>query len=230
MSAAARPRILAIDTATRASAVAVGHGFDSIEAVTTHEARHRHGSTLLEQIDAVLESADIDLDGLDVVAVGTGPGSFTGMRVGLATAKTIAHVRGLPIVGVPSADALRVAAARDAGTSPDVAVVLPAGAHDHYVAMRGEAVRLVPPGALAEMLDGRAAVAVDMEADALGAEAAAAGVVAVAGIAAALLGLAAERLAAGESDSVDALVAAYVALPRGVAQAAEDLGWSPDLQ
>jgi tRNA threonylcarbamoyladenosine biosynthesis protein TsaB len=225
-----KPRILAIDTTTAASAVAIGHAFGSIEAASSREARHRHGNTLLEQIDEVLGSAGVALEALDALAVGIGPGSFTGMRVGLATAKTIAHVRGLPIVGVASADALRMAAVRDAGAPSDVAIVMPAGAHDHYLALSGEAVRLVPPGELDSMLDGRAAVAVDMEADLLGPEASAGGVMAVAGIATALLGLAAERLAAGESDDVDELVPAYVALPRGVAQAAEDLGWAPDLR
>ena len=53
--------------------------------------------------------------------MGTGPGSFTGLRVGLATLKTVAYVRKLPLVGVMSADALRVAAA-GAGAAADAAV------------------------------------------------------------------------------------------------------------
>ena len=230
MTGPARPRILAIDTATRASAVAVGTSLDAIDATDVREARHRHGNVLLEQIDDVLSTAGVSLDGIGAVAVGTGPGSFTGMRVGLATAKTVAHVRQLPIVGVPSASALRAAAVRGHGAPADIAVVLPAGAHDHYLALPGEDVRLVPPGELVSMLDGRPVLSLDMPPDVLGDEAAAAGAVALDGLAAALLGLAADRLAAGETDELEALVPAYVALPRGVSQAAEDLGWSPDLQ
>lgn len=224
------PRILAIDTSTRSSAVAVGRSSDAIEAADIREARHRHGSTLLEQIDAVLASAGSSLDDVHAIAVGTGPGSFTGMRVGLATAKTIAYVRGLPVVGVPSATALREAAVAALDASPEIAVVLPAGAHDHYLALPAEEVRLVPPGELAEALEDRAALSVDIEADILGVDAAALGDTALAGMATALLGLAAERLAAGEADSIERLVPAYVALPRGVRQGAEELGWSPDLR
>ena len=83
---------------------------------------------------------------MTALAVGTGPGSFTGLRVGLATAKTIAYARGLPLLGVPSSDALRRAAIEQAGAPADVAVVLPAGAHDHYLARAGEAAVLVAPG------------------------------------------------------------------------------------
>ena len=69
-----------------------------------------------------------------------------------------------------------------------------------------------------------------MDAELLGAEAARLGAAAVEAMPRALLALARTRLDAGESDDVAALTPAYVALPRGVKRAAEDLGWSPDLR
>jgi tRNA threonylcarbamoyladenosine biosynthesis protein TsaB len=230
MTDQAGARILAIDTATRSSVVAIGRSSEAVEATDVREARHRHGRVLLEQIDEALLTVGISLDDIDAIAVGIGPGSFTGMRVGLATAKTIAHVRRLPLVGVPSSTALRSAVVQAHAAQASVAIVLPAGAHDHYLALPDEDVRLVTPDELVSMLDGRTALSVDTATDVLGHEAAAAGAIALDGLAAALLGLAAERFAADEGDDIEGLVPAYVVLPRGVRHAAEDLAWSPDLQ
>ena len=215
--------VLAVDTATRASVVVAG--LDQPLAVSRREVQHRHGSHVLEQIDEVLAEAGLMLDDVAGLAVGTGPGSFTGLRVGLATVKTIAYTRALPLVGVMSSDALRLAGDLDAA-----AVVLPAGAHDHYLAWAGVDPQLVAPGELLAAISDEPALAVDMTADVLGEEAAARGVAAVEGMAGALLSLARARLAAGEVDDVAELTPAYVALPRGVKRAAEDLGWSPDLR
>ena len=219
---------LALDTSTRTSVVAVGDGHPA--AVSRRAVQHRHGSFLLEQVDEVLAAAGLTLADLTALAVGTGPGSFTGLRVGLATAKTIAYARGLRLVGVPSADALRRGAVGSAGAPHDMAVVLPAGARDHYLVRVGEAPLLVPPGELAATLAGAPVMAVDLDAGLLGEDAVRFGSAAVDGLAAALLALAAERLAAGDTDEPAALVPAYVALPRGVRRGAEELGWSPDLR
>ena len=165
----------------------------------------------------------------ECLAVGTGPGSFTGLRVGLATVKTIAYARDLPLVGVMSTDALREAALAEGGAA-DAAVVLRAGAHDHYLAHAGADPVLIAPDGLAAAIGDRAVLGIDMEADELGAEAAALGAAAVEGLPAALLSMARRRLEAGEVDDLAELVPAYVALPRGVRRAAEDLAWSPDLR
>jgi len=219
--------ILAVDTSTRSSVVVVGS--DAPTAVSCREAGRRHGSHVLEQIDEVLAEAGATLDHVSGLAVGTGPGSFTGLRVGLAALKTMASVRSLPLVGVMSSDTLRRAGAV-AGAAPDAAVVLPAGARDHYLARAGGDPVLIAPGDLPEAIAGGAVLAVDMEPDVLGAEATRLGRAAVEGMPAALLALARERLEAGEQDDVAELIPAYVALPRGVKRAAEDLGWSPDLR
>jgi tRNA threonylcarbamoyl adenosine modification protein YeaZ len=184
---------------------------------------------VLEQIDEVLETAGRALDDVDALAVGTGPGSFTGLRVGLATIKTMAYARRLPVVGVMSSDALRLAATR-AGAAAEAAVVLPAGARDHYLARPGGDPVLIAPGELARELAGTPVLTVDMDPVLLGEEAARHGRAALEGMPAALLELAGARIAAGETDDIEQLTPAYVALPRGVKRAAEDLGWSPDLR
>lgn len=219
--------ILAIDTSTKASIVAVGGG--GLEAISRRDVSHRHGSHVLEQVDEVLASAGLRIRELSGVVVGTGPGSFTGLRVGMATAKTIAYVGSLPIVGVMSSTALRRAAS-EAGAPPDVSVVLPAGARDHYLVRADEDPILIPPGQLVSALHGRAVISVDMPPETLGAEADRLGIAALEGLPGALLELGRERLDAGTTDDVAVLVPAYVALPRGVAREADELGWSPDLR
>jgi tRNA threonylcarbamoyl adenosine modification protein YeaZ len=219
---------LVLDTATHASIVAL---CDAAPLATSRrDAHHRHGSHVLEQVDEVLADAGRTPDDLGFIAVGTGPGSFTGLRVGLATAKTIAYARSIPLVGVASSDALRQAAVERADAAPDTVVVQPAGARDHYLARAGEAAELVAPGDLVDEMAGHPALTVDMDPGLLGTEAARLGEVALAGLPGALLTLAAERFATLGADDIAELVPAYVALPRGVARAAEDMGWSPDLR
>jgi tRNA threonylcarbamoyl adenosine modification protein YeaZ len=227
VSALADGLLLAVDTSTRSSVVVIGRGEPL--AVSRRDVRHRHGSHVLEQIDAVLKDAGASLEDVVGLAVGTGPGSFTGLRVGMATVKTIAYTRRTPLVGVVSCDCLRRAAV-DSGGSPDTAVVLPAGARDHYLAAPGIDPVLIAPGDLLMAIDGRPVLTIDMEADLLGKAATELGHAALEGMPDALLAMARERLEAGDADDVAELVPAYVALPRGVKRAAEDLGWSPDLQ
>jgi tRNA threonylcarbamoyladenosine biosynthesis protein TsaB len=220
--------LLAMDTATRTSSVALGR--PEPLAISRREVRHRHGVHLLEQVDDVVDRVGVQAREIAAIIVGTGPGSFTGLRVALATAKTLAYVRELPLVGVATADALCRAAATGSGVSGDLAVVLPAGASDHYLALAGQRPMLVASGGLRAALGDTQALAVDLGPDVLGAEAARLGEVAVAGLPAALLEIGADHLAAGRLDDPEALVPAYVALPRGIRLGAEDLGWSPDLR
>ncbi len=227
MNGAGDGYVLVVDTSTRSSIVAVG-GVKPV-AVSRRDVQRRHGSHLLEQIDEVLAEADVSLDDVIGLAVGTGPGSFTGLRIGMATVKTIAYARGLPVVGVVSTDALRRAAATS-GAAADATVVLRAGARDHYLARLGADPVLVAPDGLEEAVRDRTVIGIDMDADVLGGEAAELGAVAVEGLPAALLSMACERLEADDVDDLAGLIPAYVALPRGVRRAAEDLGWSPDLQ
>jgi tRNA threonylcarbamoyl adenosine modification protein YeaZ len=223
---------LVIDTATRQSTVALGEG-PRLVAESRRASEHRHGAMVLEQIEEVLANGGIAAVEIGAIGVGTGPGSFTGLRVGLATAKTLAWGLGCPLVGILTAESLRQAgwAARGLEGDANLTVVMPAGARDHYVAAPGRDPVLRPPdGDLQTELGGADAISVDLAPDVLGAVATARGEQALAGLAGAMLKILDERLAAGAADDVSGLVPAYVALPRGIRPTEEGMTWSPDLR
>lgn len=97
--------LLALDTATPAVTVALHDGSSVLAETTTHDPR-RHGELLAPGIVEVLRRAGAGRRDLTDVAVGTGPGPFTGLRVGLATAQTLALVLGLRLHGVCTLDVL----------------------------------------------------------------------------------------------------------------------------
>ena len=100
--------ILAIDTASSTSSVAVAHEGKLLAEVTV-EAGHTHSETLLSHIEGALAFSGVEKSALCGVAVSIGPGSFTGLRIGLATAKALAYGLGIPLVGVSTLTALALA-------------------------------------------------------------------------------------------------------------------------
>ncbi len=103
-------RILAIDTATSASSVALGDG-DQLAAMSVRVDRRGHGGFLVPAIDFAFGSSGWEPRDIDVIAVDVGPGLFTGIRAGISTAQGIAAAVGAPIVTVSSLTALAVRAA-----------------------------------------------------------------------------------------------------------------------
>jgi tRNA threonylcarbamoyladenosine biosynthesis protein TsaB len=100
--------VLAIDTSTRVASVALlGPGVD-LSAEGRAESR---SDDLIALIDGVLGEAGVELAGLAAVAIGAGPGSFTGLRIGMATAKGLCFAAGLPLWSVSSLAALALDAA-----------------------------------------------------------------------------------------------------------------------
>lgn len=95
---------LALDTATRDTAVALLDG-ERLLAEACEPARS-HSKTLLPIIDRLLGEAGLEREQLQGLAVGVGPGSFTGVRIGLTVAKSLAHAAGLHLVGVSTLRAL----------------------------------------------------------------------------------------------------------------------------
>ena len=104
--------LVAIDTATSYASLALHDGF-RVRVEHTWESPRRHTVELLPRLVAALEQLGLNADHLSAVAVTRGPGSFTGLRVGLAVAKGLALARALPLVGVPTLDVLASAQARD---------------------------------------------------------------------------------------------------------------------
>jgi tRNA threonylcarbamoyl adenosine modification protein YeaZ len=228
-----RPWLLAIDTATSRIVVAAAAPDGALLGVTTWTAGRTHGEQLLPAVGRLHGEANLRRSRIRGVVVGTGPGAFTGLRVGLATAKALAHELDVPVVGVSTGEAL-IAAAVAAGSVDGVAVdadrvvlLLPAGPNDRHAVRAGQGAMLLPGGSEPALLDGDVLVAVDLDGRAP-ADALARGEDARKGLAAALAGIGARRLAAGDHDDLARLVPEYVTLPRGVTAVGGEVAWLRD--
>lgn len=115
--------ILALDTSTRTIGLAVYNGFEVL-CETIWSSQDYHTMQLAPAVDDLLLHANLKLDDLKAIAIATGPGSFTGLRIGMALAKGLAIARHLPLIGIPSLDVL--AAAQPLQALP-LAAVLRAG-------------------------------------------------------------------------------------------------------
>lgn len=208
--------ILVADTATTRAVIALGtHAGDLLEE-RSWVAGYRHGEELLARLEALLRDRGVAPRDLGGLVVGTGPGAFTGLRVGMATVKALAHGLALPIAGVPTGRALIAAAAEALGLAPgDVVLLQPAGPSDRVLSRIGEPARILPGGDEPELRSTERLVAVDLDGRAPP-DAVARGEAARDGLAAALLRDGAARLAAGDVDDLALLAPEYVTLPRGV--------------
>ena len=124
--------ILGLDTATAGTAVAVwAAGGPAVQRRDDPPAGQRpgHAGRLLALVEEALGAAGAGWDDIERIAVGTGPGGFTGLRIGIATARALAQARDLPIIGVSSLAALAAGAraaddaAVDGGAAPVLAVI-----------------------------------------------------------------------------------------------------------
>lgn len=134
--------LLAFDTATPHVTVALHDGASVVAAFESDEPM-RHGEMLAPGIAHVLAEAGVTAKGLTAVAVGVGPGPFTGLRVGLMTARTLAFVREIPVHGVCSLDIL-AASAIDAGLE-EFAVATDARRKEVYLASYADGRRVSGP-------------------------------------------------------------------------------------
>lgn len=116
------PLILSLETTTRAGSIALTHG-EHILSTREGEAQSNHSTDLLANVSAVLKEAGRVIEDVDLFAVTSGPGSFTGLRIGLATVKSFAATLGRPAIGVPTLYAI----ALSAGVSACTLALLPAG-------------------------------------------------------------------------------------------------------
>jgi tRNA threonylcarbamoyl adenosine modification protein YeaZ len=123
--------LLAIDTSTSAIAVALHDGTRTLAEHTTLDAR-RHTEHVAPGITAVLAEAGRRPEDVEAVAVGVGPGPFTGLRVGTVTATVFAHARGIPVHGVCSLDALAHEAVRTGAVAGEFVVATDARRKEVY--------------------------------------------------------------------------------------------------
>jgi tRNA threonylcarbamoyladenosine biosynthesis protein TsaB len=123
--------ILALDTATPAGSVAL---FDAghVLSLRTFDAPRQHSRRLFGEIDAVLEDAGCGRSQIDCIAVTTGPGSFTGLRIGLSAAKGLCMGLGIELVAVSTLESL---AARLPFCRLQVCVLLDARRGEVYAAV-----------------------------------------------------------------------------------------------
>jgi tRNA threonylcarbamoyladenosine biosynthesis protein TsaB len=132
MTAVAR-RVLAIESATDWLSVALMDGEDVVE-LRRSDTRMQHAAALLPTIDAVLSAADTDLDAIDALAISTGPGSFTSLRIGLATVKGLAFRREIEAVGVSTLEAMALSGmeSEPLGTESETVALLDARRGEWY--------------------------------------------------------------------------------------------------
>src|SRR5882724_2634291 len=148
------PLILAIETATRSGGVAVARG-ERVLAARAGEATVSHSINLIEMIEEVLQEAGVRLSEVDLFAVAEGPGSFTGLRIGLATVKAFAAHLHRKVAGVSTLAAV----AHASGADGEIVALLPAGRGEvfaqKFLAAQGNVAALdearhLSPGAVTE--------------------------------------------------------------------------------
>jgi tRNA threonylcarbamoyladenosine biosynthesis protein TsaB len=122
--------ILAIETATRAGSVAVARGGEVL-ATRVGDATISHSTNLIEMIESALNEARAELSDIALFAAAVGPGSFTGLRIGLATVKAFAAVTGGQIVGVSTLAAIAHAEHKRG----EIVSLLPAGRGEVFAQM-----------------------------------------------------------------------------------------------
>ncbi len=120
--AGAGPLLLCLDTATEKRSAAVFRGRTQL-ALVSNDLRAGGASSVLRDVDEALRAAGVPLREIELFAACTGPGSFTGLRSGLATVKALSQTPRRPVVGVPTLHAV----ALQAGTSARLYALLPAG-------------------------------------------------------------------------------------------------------
>ena len=130
MSELTQPLILSIETATRSGSVALARGKEILAAASGDPAAS-HSTDLIQAVAGILKSAGTKLSEVNLFAAAVGPGSFTGLRIGLATIKSFAMCTGGSCAGVSTLAAI----AHAAGFSENTVSLLPAGRGELFAQM-----------------------------------------------------------------------------------------------
>lgn len=98
-------KVLSIDTSSKMASIAIiedGHVLDEMHVLSEEE----HSQTLMPMIEKIFNDNNMDLDEIDLIGCSRGPGSFTGIRIGIATAKAFSDAKNIPLIGIDSLEAL----------------------------------------------------------------------------------------------------------------------------
>ena len=98
-------KILAIETSTMLGGIAIADDSAGLIAEVRLNVKSTHSERLMTEINHVLQQSGLTVDDIDIFGVAIGPGSFTGLRIGLSTAKGFSYATGKPIVSVPTLEA-----------------------------------------------------------------------------------------------------------------------------
>ena len=123
---------LGIDTSSPSGSVGLHASDGSLSALLSLSAGPTHSTRLLPGIDALMRTAGVRPEDVDVIAAACGPGSFTGLRIGMATAKGLALASARPVTGFSTLETIARAAAPWGGGCGVVCVVLDAGRGEVY--------------------------------------------------------------------------------------------------
>ncbi|MBO4645042.1 MAG: tRNA (adenosine(37)-N6)-threonylcarbamoyltransferase complex dimerization subunit type 1 TsaB [Bacteroidales bacterium] len=113
------PYILNIDTSTEICSVALFKGAGQVAFREEPEGRN-HARVLLPSIEEMLREADVTSAALQAVAVSIGPGSYTGLRIGLSSAKGLCYALGIPLIAVPTLQIMAAGTVKSAAPAPEV--------------------------------------------------------------------------------------------------------------
>lgn len=138
------PIILTIDTSTHLCSVAIARGTQLLAEEIDDQGGRRHASLLPLQIDSVLLNAHLKLNAVNAVCHSQGPGSYTGLRVGLSTAKGICMALDIPLIGVSTLQGLAYAV-RHPEVGDVIVAMIDAGRDEVYQAVFDHQYRILSP-------------------------------------------------------------------------------------
>jgi len=128
------PKILCIETATEICSVCLSHEGKTIALAETDKG-FSHASTLTILIQKCLDEADLTLNDLDAVAISQGPGSYTGLRIGVSVAKGICYALDKPMIAIDTLEALASACAEEEKQDAHYCPMIDARRMEVYTAM-----------------------------------------------------------------------------------------------
>jgi tRNA threonylcarbamoyladenosine biosynthesis protein TsaB len=123
--------LLHVETATKVCSVAISHNGQRVALKETNSDQYIHGESLNLFIEEVLGDAQIEIQDLSAVSISSGPGSYTGLRIGFSSVKGLCYGLGIPLISIPTLDALYFLA-REKYTSESICVMLDARRMEVY--------------------------------------------------------------------------------------------------